>query len=320
MVRDFQEFVKCCKIVSIPWSAFERIKFLMEFKRINKDTVTCIITEDDMDEQGIKLEDLFEKKKEAMDFLHDVMRKAQEEVDYKPTGSFMPMQITVLPDHSISLTLSENASASFGEILKNLTDKAGIKIPKNVLEDLGDSVDEERINRLNEYLKSLKQFTNSVKNIMEEVNSGEEQGKIPVNDGATVEKDKVLSDKISNGASRRSKILDDEDKAIRDSQRLSFHEYIFTFDNIRTVIDFCNKAPKHFKFKSSLYKNPTTGKYYLDLQRQDEDPRAFASLFTMAYEFGHFQATNQHILAYIKESSDLIIAEDAIVLLAKVSD
>ena len=38
----------------------------MEFKRINKDTVTCIITEDDMDEQGIKLEDLFEKKKEAL--------------------------------------------------------------------------------------------------------------------------------------------------------------------------------------------------------------------------------------------------------------
>ena len=101
----------------------------MEFKRINKDTVTCIITEDDMFEQGIKLEDLFEKKKEAMDFLHEVMKKAEEEVDYKPTGAFMPMQITVLPDHSISLTLSENASASFSEILKNLTEKAGIQIP-----------------------------------------------------------------------------------------------------------------------------------------------------------------------------------------------
>ena len=63
-------------------------------------------TEDDMDEQGIKLEDLFEKKKEALDFLQDVMKKAEEEGDYKPTGSFMPMQITVLPDHSISLTLS----------------------------------------------------------------------------------------------------------------------------------------------------------------------------------------------------------------------
>ena len=99
----------------------------MEFKRIDKDTVNCIITEDDMFEQGIKLEDLFEKKKEAMDFLHEVMKKAEEEVDYKPTGSFMPLQITVLPDHSVSLTLSENASASFSEILKNLTDKGVTK-------------------------------------------------------------------------------------------------------------------------------------------------------------------------------------------------
>ena len=33
----------------------------MEFRRINKDTITCIITEDDMFEQGIKLEDLFDE-------------------------------------------------------------------------------------------------------------------------------------------------------------------------------------------------------------------------------------------------------------------
>ena len=40
----------------------------------------------------------------------------KKNLNYKPTGTFMPLQITVLPDHSISLTLSENASASFSEI------------------------------------------------------------------------------------------------------------------------------------------------------------------------------------------------------------
>ena len=289
----------------------------MEFKRINKDTITCIITEDDMDEQGIKLEDLFEKKKEAMDFLHDVMRKAQEEVDYKPTGSFMPMQITVLPDHSISLTLSENASASFGEILKNLTDKAGLKIPKNVLEDIGDSVDEERIERLNEYLKSLKQLTNSVKNIME--GSGLKNGddKISVNDNASVEKSKQIVDKISSGVSRKSQIADDESSR-RDKERLKFHEYVFTFNDIRTVISFARKAPKNLHISSSLYKNEENNTYYLDLMRLDEDPKTFASLFTMAYEFGHFQATNQHVIAFIKESYDIIIKDKALEELALV--
>ena len=289
----------------------------MEFKRINKDTVTCIITEDDMDEQGIKLEDLFEKKKEAMDFLHDVMRKAQEEVDYKPTGSFMPMQITVLPDHSISLTLSENASASFGEILKNLTDKAGIKIPKNVLEDIGDSVDEERIERLNEYLKSLKQLTNSVKNIMEESGITKDEDKISVNDNASIEKSKQIADKISNGVSRKTQIANGDNKS-RDKERLKFHEYVFTFNDIRTVISFARKAPKNLNISSSLYKNEDNNTYYLDLMRLDEDPKAFASLFTMAYEFGHFQATNLHVIAFIKESYDLIIKDKALEELALV--
>ena len=288
----------------------------MEFKRINKDTVTCIITEDDMDEQGIKLEDLFEKKKEAMDFLHEVMRKAEEEVDYKPTGSFMPMQITVLPDHSISLTLSENASASFGEILKNLTDKAGIKIPKNVLEDIGDSVDEERINRLNDYLKSLKQLTNSVKNIMEESGIAENHDKAIINQNASIEDGRKKAASIANGATRKAP--EDSSDKNADAATLKFHEYVFTFDDIRTVISFCGKAPTNLQIKSSLYKNETDGKFYLDLLRGEEDPKAFAALFTMAYEFGHFQATNQNVIAHYKENFECIIKDNALSELSKV--
>ena len=293
----------------------------MEFKRINKDTVTCIITEDDMDEQGIKLEDLFEKKKEAMDFLHEVMRKAEEEVDYKPTGSFTPLQITVLPDHSISLTLTENASASFGEILKNLTEKAGITIPKNVLEDIGDSVDEERLNRLNEYLKSLKQFTNSVKNIMSEngldTTPESDSEKVQVNGNATVGSTKSKADSISTGA---SKVSQDPKKREKDLQRLKFHEYIFKFDDLKTVIDFSTKVPKDVQISSSLYKDPVNGGYYLDLMRDDEDPKVFASLFTMAYEFGHFEASNLHVIAHIKESYNCIIEGNAVKEMSSLSN
>ena len=287
----------------------------MEFKRINKDTVTCIITEDDMFEQGIKLEDLFEKKKEAMDFLHDVMKKAEEEVDYKPTGSFMPMQITVLPDHSISLTLSENVSSSIGEMLKNLTEKAGIKIPKKVLEDIGDSVDEERINRLNDYLKSIhQQINSSVNGILEENGltdkSKDAEGRIPVGSNETPDNAARKAGKISTGASKKRLYETDKDK--RDKERLKFHEYIFSFGDLQTVISFCIKAPKSLKISSSLYKNATDGQYYLDLKRQNEDPKVFAALFTMAYEFGHFQASNPNVIAHITENFDCLIKENAI--------
>jgi adapter protein MecA 1/2 len=38
----------------------------------------------------------------------------------------------------------------------------------------------------------------------------------------------------------------------------------------------------------------------------------------MAYEFGRFQASNQHVIAHIRESYDLIIKDDAINSLAQV--
>ena len=285
----------------------------MEFKRIDKDTVNCIITEDDMFEQGIKLEDLFEKKKEAMDFLHEVMKKAEEEVDYKPTGSFMPLQITVLPDHSVSLTLSENASASFSEILKNLTDKAGIKLPKQVLEDIGDSANEERLNRLNEYLKSLKQITNSVKDMIEENDIVKDKSdKIALNSNATVESSGKLADKLTTKASKKNS----KDK---DLNRLKFHEYVFTFMDLKTVSRFCAKVPKEVNIASSLYKNKADGQYYLDLKRDKEDPKVFASLFTMAYEFGHFQASNPYVFSHIKENFECLIKDNAIEQLSSLS-
>ncbi len=288
----------------------------MEFKRIDKDTVNCIITEDDMFEQGIKLEDLFEKKKEAMDFLHEVMKKAEEEVDYKPTGSFMPLQITVLPDHSVSLTLSENASASFSEILKNLTDKAGIKLPKQVLEDIGDTANEERLNRLNEYLKSLKQITNSVKDMIEENDIVKDKSdKIALNSNATVESSGKLADKLTTKASKKNS----KDTKDKDINRLKFHEYVFTFADLKTVSRFCAKVPKGVSISSSLYKNNTDGQYYLDLKREQEDPKIFASLFTMAYEFGHFQASNPYVISHIKENFECLIEEHAIEQLSSLS-
>ena len=257
-----------------------------------------------------------------MDFLHDVMKKAEEEVDYKPTGSFMPMQITVLPDHSISLTLSENVSSSIGEMLKNLTEKAGIKIPKKVLEDIGDSVDEERINRLNDYLKSIhQQISSSVNGILEENGltgkSGDKEGKLPVNSNETPDKAAAKAGKISTGASKKRPF--DTDKAKRDKERLKFHEYIFSFRDLQTVIAFCSKAPKNLKISSSLYKNKADGQYYLDLKRQDEDPKLFAALFTMAYEFGHFQASNPHVIAHITENFDCLINDNAIGEIAALS-
>lgn len=290
----------------------------MKFTRVSKDTVNCIITEDDMDEQGIKLEDLFEKKKEAMDFLHTVMQKAAEEVDYSPSGSYTPMQITVLPDHSISLTLSENSDEAFADILKNLTEKVGLRFPRNFLEELGDSPDEDKIPKLSEYLKNIKEFTSAVKEITADLSDPKLSTK---------------SGKTKNSDSRRSKILPEKEngktasKAAKTAKKdknevfenLKFNQFVFRFDDIRTAISFAARVPGNVHMGSKLYKDNRAGDFYMLFNRLSEKPKMFASVFTIAYEFGRYTTADSKMIAFIDESMEVVIEEKAIEKLRKIN-
>ena len=276
----------------------------MKFTRVNKDTINCIITEDDMDEQGLKLEDLFEKSQEAMNFLHGVMERAAEEVDYKPTGAYTPMQITVLPDHSISLTLSENTDEAFAEMLKNLTDKAGLRFPKNFLEELGDSPEEDRIPKLSEYLQNLKDFTNSVKDMVEKSrNAAMPAGQLPASEPAAKKTDK-----------RKSRV---SKKAASDLDELGFDKFVFRFDSMRTVISLCRQIPKKVKVGGTLYKDSSNGDYYMVFSRTDEKTKQFAAVFSVCYEFGKYVTTKDYAIYHMDENFDCILRGDAIDKLRK---
>ena len=270
----------------------------MKFIRVNKDTVNCIITEDDLDEQGIRLEDLFERKKEAMDFLHEVVERATQEVDYKPSGSYTPMQISILPDHTISLTLSENAEGAFEEIMRNLTDKLGLRFPQSFLEELGDAPEQDRIPKLQEYLSNLKQFAGYIKDMTGTV------GKTSAEPAQQQPAEADQTQKV------RKKAL----------ERLKFEGFVFAFDNIGAVISFCGHLTGPIKVQSRLYKDIEKNKFFLHFQRGRESMIHFAALFTMAYEFGEFATTSPVTIAHMEESMECLIAERAVNRLRKISD
>ena len=83
----------------------------MKFRKINDTTVNCIITQADMKEHGIDLDDLFERKKNAVEFIKGVIAKAVSSEKINLTSDYTAMRLSVLPDRSISLTISQGASA-----------------------------------------------------------------------------------------------------------------------------------------------------------------------------------------------------------------
>lgn len=103
----------------------------MKFKRIDVDTVRCIITEDELSQSGLQLEDFLHNDGKAEPFLRKIISMAEEEVGYKVQGGNVSIQVTVLPEHSLALTFSEKPLHGISDMLANL--RAAVEnLAKNV--------------------------------------------------------------------------------------------------------------------------------------------------------------------------------------------
>lgn len=266
----------------------------MKITRIDYQTVNCIITEEDLDEQGLRLEDLLTKKEDAMDFLKLILTRASEEVGYHPVGNMTSMQAIMLSDGTISLTISENPAGNLRDALQMITERLGVHLPERILKEIGDAPEEERINRLKDFVANFKDFTEMFKQMIDNQKARNDAQK-------TAEK----------GGRKKHALLDD-------SKRLLFHEYVFAFDSMHDVIRFAHRIPESVKVLSALYRD-SNGSYHLILTLGDEAELVFASMFTIGYEYGDYITTSEREILYIREHMDVVIAEDALNKLRKVS-
>ncbi|MBO5209098.1 MAG: adaptor protein MecA [Lachnospiraceae bacterium] len=92
----------------------------MKYKKINEATVQCIISEEDMEEYGLTLADIFERNEKGEGFLRDVVERAHDEVGYKVSGDNIAMQITPIRDEGLVITFSDEGPAGFQHMLEHI--------------------------------------------------------------------------------------------------------------------------------------------------------------------------------------------------------
>lgn len=92
----------------------------MKYKKINEATVQCIISEEDMEEYGLTLADIFERNEKGEGFLRDVVERAHDEVGYKISGDNIAMQITPMRDEGLVITFSDEGPAGFQHMLEHI--------------------------------------------------------------------------------------------------------------------------------------------------------------------------------------------------------
>lgn len=103
----------------------------MKFKRINIDTVRCLISQDELTANGLEVENFLQNDSKAEAFLRKVISMAEEEVGYKVKGGNISIQVSVLPENVVALTFSEKQDKNMANILENL---------KSVVENLSKNV------------------------------------------------------------------------------------------------------------------------------------------------------------------------------------
>lgn len=84
----------------------------MTIRRVNETTLNCIITQEDLAQNGIRIDDLFERKQSALEFIRDTIRQAARQENFDLHSENTSMRLAVLPDHSVSLTITEDRSKS----------------------------------------------------------------------------------------------------------------------------------------------------------------------------------------------------------------
>ena len=79
----------------------------MKFIRLNKGTVRCILTTEDMEEYGIGIDDFIEQSDLASDFIHELLERAGAEVGNISKSGMVTLGIMQMPGGKVSITITD---------------------------------------------------------------------------------------------------------------------------------------------------------------------------------------------------------------------
>ncbi len=86
----------------------------MKFSRINDTTINCIISEEELAGSGITLDDIMSRQGKAVEYLRRVVMEAVRQENFHLDAAFTSMQIGVMRDGSLSLTISSDDPSENG--------------------------------------------------------------------------------------------------------------------------------------------------------------------------------------------------------------
>ena len=258
----------------------------MRIERIDDKTVKCYLSSEELEEYEITYKDFVTRSDKAKEMVAQIIAQAVEEVGYKPPEFAMDMQIMLMPDQGMILTLSEKTP---DEIRNNPT--------------------------LMEYLREMKKIFEqkmagadmTPDNIEKLLNGGGAEkllGGQPATAISNHSAGNVCENKVPGQAKKAGSHTSDEEKAGQPGFA------VFAFASLRRVCDYVKVLPKTLRVNSCLYAEK--GVCYLYMEKGAASYRRYSRACIQALEYGSLFGATMDKVAYLQEHAECLIPEKAI--------
>ena len=95
----------------------------MKFQKVNDNVIRCIISQEEMNEKGVKIDDLMDNRSKAEEFLRGILQEAREKLDFQTSGEALNVQLSIMKDGDVLLMISDDQNAVIRTMLDQLKDR-----------------------------------------------------------------------------------------------------------------------------------------------------------------------------------------------------
>lgn len=109
----------------------------MEFSRIGKHTIRCVISEDEISDLGFTLEEIMSNGERTQEFMNQIFDLAEQRFETKFELGIKTVRADFMSDHTLSLTFSEHpGTEGMMEHLKDIVNGLLNSIPQQKWEEI----------------------------------------------------------------------------------------------------------------------------------------------------------------------------------------
>lgn len=262
---------------------------IMKIEKVNDNQIRCTLTKDDLTDREIKISELAYGTDKAKSLFRDMMQQAAYEFGFEAED--IPLMIEAIPLSADCIILiitkvedPEELDTRFSKFAPSLND-----------EDTEETESE------------LPQFdgADDVLGLFRKIHEEKIKADVKRKDNFV-----PLSETISNEHAVKK-----QEKHAKEASNVDLTK-IYTFHNLDDVIRLAVVLNGYYSGYNSLYKNHSSGKYFLTLSKNNHTPEEFNRICNILSEYGNQIKYTTASEAYLEEHNDLYIKKNALQQLA----